>query len=109
MKISKQNEGEFILFKVDGDIDIYTVSQLKESLRKQIEEVPCNIIIDLAAVTYLDSSGIGLLVNTHKDLVKWGYCLGLVNVNKETRQLFKITYVDKIIDIYSTYDDFKIK
>jgi len=108
MKIVTINEGDFSILQVDGDIDCYTVPQLRESIRQQLENKPGNMIVDLADVTYLDSSAISCLVNAHKDMVKIGYRLGLVNVNRETRQILKLTYVDQIMEIYNSYSDFKV-
>lgn len=107
MKIVTQDEGNVIIFKVDGDIECFTVPQLKEAFSQQLVKSPSHIIIDMADVTYVDSSAIGLFVSTHQSMEKLGYGLGLVNVNKETMQLFKLTYVDQILEIYSSYDDFK--
>jgi len=107
MKIVTHKEGNVFIFKVDGDIDCFTVPQLKEAVRQQLEKGPSHMIIDLADVTYVDSSAIGFFVSTHQRMEKQGYGLGLVNVKKETMQLLKLTYVDQILTIYFSYDDFK--
>ena len=53
---------------VHGEIDLYTAPQLWETLDAAIAGTPHELVIDLSDVTFLDSSGLAVLVRAHKRL-----------------------------------------
>ena len=54
--------------RVRGEIDLYTAPQLWETLDAAIADTPHELVIDLSDVTFLDSSGLAVLVRAHKRL-----------------------------------------
>jgi anti-anti-sigma factor len=58
------------------------------------------ILVDLAAVTYIDSSAIGELVNTHIRLKKSGGQLKLAHLSEKVSEMMHITQLDKVMDIH---------
>jgi anti-sigma B factor antagonist len=53
---------------VRGEVDLYTAPQLWETIDKAIADSPDQLVIDLSDVTFLDSSGLSVLVRAHKRL-----------------------------------------
>ena len=105
MKTKIKNEDGITIFLIDGDIDCFTVPELSKVFKQELDRELRNVLVDLSDVTYLDSSAIGFFVNTHKGLEKKGHKLGIVNPNSETMQLLKLTYIDHILDVYSSYNE----
>jgi anti-sigma B factor antagonist len=54
--------------RVKGEVDIYTAPQLWETLDAAIAGAPHELVVDLSEVTFLDSSGLSVLVRAHKRL-----------------------------------------
>jgi anti-sigma B factor antagonist len=54
--------------RVHGDVDLYTAPQLWETLDAAIAGTPHELVIDLSDVSFLDSSGLSVLVRAHKRL-----------------------------------------
>ena len=54
--------------RVHGEIDLYTAPQLWETIDAMIAETPHELVIDLSDVTFLDSTGLSVLVRAHKRL-----------------------------------------
>jgi anti-sigma B factor antagonist len=52
--------------KARGEIDIYTGEQLREVLRDVLAESPARVVIDLAEVTFIDSTGLSVIVAAFK-------------------------------------------
>ncbi|SFS89573.1 STAS domain-containing protein [Marininema halotolerans] len=83
---------------VSGEVDAYTAPQLREKLMpltKQKQE----IFLDLTAVEYMDSTGLGVLIGAYKSLRAQGGRLVLVGMSARLSRLLKITGLTEIIDI----------
>ena len=53
---------------VRGDVDLYTAPRLWETIDAAIAGTPHELVIDLSGVSFLDSSGLSVLVKAHKRL-----------------------------------------
>lgn len=57
-----------ITFTLDGELDIKTAQELRESIEKLYHSEPANIIIDMKNLGFIDSTGLGMLVSLRKKL-----------------------------------------
>lgn len=86
-------------FKVIGEIDAFTAPILKEKL-DSVSNIPnIQVEIDLTAVAYIDSTGLGVFVGFYKTLLKNESELKIIGVNSRLKRLFEITGLDGIMDI----------
>jgi anti-anti-sigma factor len=60
------------------------------------------IFVDLKNVEYIDSSGIGILINSAKMIRKQKGDIVLANVSEEVRNIFKVISLDEFIKIYNS-------
>ena len=74
--------------------------QLRELIRDQLSKGTKNILLNLADVTYIDSSGIGELVSAYTGVSKQGGALKLLNLTKKVHDLLQITKLYTVFDIY---------
>jgi anti-sigma B factor antagonist len=81
---------------VRGDIDITTVAILSEHLGHLARKNPQRLVIDLAGVSFIDSSGLGGFVRIRKNLPP-GCPVVIRSPQRRVRQLFKITGLDSVI------------
>ena len=65
-QVSRTN-GQAVV-RVQGEVDLYTAPKLWETLDAAIAGTPHELVIDLSDVTFLDSSGLAVLVRAHKRL-----------------------------------------
>ncbi|MFD1737684.1 STAS domain-containing protein [Bacillus salitolerans] len=84
---------------VKGEIDAYTAPQLKGQLDDILLEEEIQLIIDLHGVSYIDSTGLGVLVSALKITRQTGGSLKLTGVNDRINRLLKITGLHEIMDI----------
>ena len=66
-----------------------------------LDAVPAPRVVDLAALEYISSAGLGVLLKTQKRLMAGGQGLRLVNANKHIRDIFKYAGFDRIFEIGS--------
>ena len=64
-----------------------------------LDALPAPCIVDLAALEYISSAGLGVLLKTQKRVMAGGQGLRLVNANRHIRDIFKYAGFDRIFDI----------
>lgn len=83
------------LVRVAGEIDVYTASQLRETVVDLISNGVSHVIADLRAVDFLDSTGLGAIVGGHKRLRTIDGSLILAASPDRILRLFRITGLDQ--------------
>jgi anti-sigma B factor antagonist len=79
-----------------GEIDISRVPELRDEIMALPTDRP--VILDLSRVSYLDSSGLGMLVLLRKRLARCGEVVTLVDVQPHVRRIFDVTGLDRAFD-----------
>ena len=87
---------------VAGDIDLNRSFDFQKSLLDVLEKQPQRIIVNLAQVPYMDSSGVASLVKLLSRTRKCGAQLYLVGLTKRVQSLFEITRLDVVFNICAT-------
>ncbi|MFJ2306770.1 STAS domain-containing protein [Streptomyces sp. NPDC087787] len=96
--IRHHDESDWTVIEIRGEVDVHTVPGIREDLGKKIQAGRHRLIVDLTGTTFMDSTGLGLLVSIHKRI----RALRLVIVNPDIRQIFTITSLDQIFPIYGS-------
>ncbi len=86
---------------VTGEIDVYTAPQFKEAINSVLDTGQKHLIINLAEVTYMDSSGFGALLSATKRLRPIG---GTVNLVKCSGSIDRILQITRLNTVFGTYD-----
>ena len=84
---------------ISGEIDIYTVQQLKDKLYSIVDSSSKDIFIDCSGLNYLDSTGLGIFVGALKKTKLEGRNIHIRNLKDNIRKLFIITGLDKLFII----------
>ena len=90
------------LWKVDliGDLDINSSIMLKDRINEILDEREANIEFETSKLSYIDSTGLGVMISLLKRLNKFENTLSVVNVQDNILKIFKITGLYKVIKIY---------
>ena len=64
-----------------------------------------NIIFDFEYVNFMDSSGIGVIIGRYKKIASHGGRVSVINMNSRLKKLFNLSGMNKIINIYDTFED----
>ena len=105
MDIKRREVGDIVIFDINGEIDLYNAPEIKEKIKEEMNKNKVNIIINLDKVTYIDSSGIGVLISSLSNLKKVGGGLKLINVYASVRKVFELTKLTSFFDIYDSETD----
>lgn len=102
MKIETRNVGDVTILDCSGKI---TLGEGTMAVRNTVRDVLKNggrkIVLNLADVNYIDSSGIGELVSTYTSVTNQGGQLKLMNLTKKIQELLAIT---KLLTVFQVYD-----
>jgi len=94
--IEKQN---LLIIYFFGEIDTLVTQDYREKLSSLIEKkVYKNIVMDFQNVSFIDSSGIGMVFGRYSQIKRHGGNLYLTNLSKESYQLFAMTGIFKIVE-----------
>jgi anti-sigma B factor antagonist len=91
--------------RVAGEIDVYTSPELKSALNKAITSGAVNLVVDLTAVDYMDSSGFGTLLGATKRVRPKGGTINLVGCSEAVARMLTITRLNTIFGVFSSLDD----
>ncbi|MBE9059935.1 STAS domain-containing protein [cf. Phormidesmis sp. LEGE 11477] len=91
-----------IVFSPEGRLDITTAWQFRLKLQDAITKDTPNVLVDLAKIAFIDSSGLTSLVAGMRDADKVGGSFRLCNVHTEARLVFEVTMMDTVFEIYDT-------
>ena len=93
INIDAMNSANDFTINVNGEIDLNTVEVLEKALNEAFPQKK-DIIIDMANVRFIDSTGIGLLVQTYKKLKQMGNKITILNAQENVRKVFRITCLE---------------
>ncbi len=85
---------------LSGEIDMYTSPTLREELMGLINKRVTPLLVDLKGVSYIDSSGLATLVEMSQRLKKISGRIRLSNMEQKVKNIFEITKLHKIFDIF---------
>ncbi len=100
MEVEERNG--FSIVKIEGEIDLFNSQDLKRDIENLINGGKVKLILDMNKVSYIDSSGLGVLVGINKRVRMRGGFLRLVALPQDIKHLFEITKLDKVFNIYPT-------
>ena len=103
LNISERQAGDITILDMDGKVTIGEGSvALRTTIRRLLGEDKKKILLNLAGVGYVDSSGIGELVSSFTAINKEGGQLKLLKLTQKIQDLLAIT---KLLTVFDVFDD----
>ena len=114
VNIHERRIGDVTVLDMDGNIRIGGANvALQKALRSLVDEGRNQIVLNLARVAYIDSSGLGELISGHVTLSKKGGQIKLLHLTQRLHELMTITKLLTIFDVFDeeseAVDSFKIR
>ncbi|HWL94297.1 MAG TPA: STAS domain-containing protein [Phycisphaerae bacterium] len=104
VKSVRKTDGGTVI-ELAGDIDLHRAPALHAALVDVANERPKRLILDLSQVPYMDSSGVGTLVEVFRRVTKYDGKFVLCGLNPRVKSVFEITKLDKFFTICSTCEE----
>ena len=90
---------------VNGEIDVASAPEFHASLSDLIGQEPEVLIVDLSEVTFIDSTGLGVLVGAEKQMRDAGQALRLVVTQPQITRLLELTGLNEVFTVLSSTGD----
>lgn len=97
---SKMTENSPNVVPLEGEIDLHVSPQIGSRLATIIQGKPKKLIVDLSQVTYIDSSGLAVLIEAMQNVGGYGGSFALTGLQDGVRPIFEIARLDQVFRIY---------
>ena len=84
---------------IDGELDIFNAQDVRVRVLDEYEKSKSDIELDFSHVSFMDSTGLGVLISIQKVLNDDGYKLRIANVDPKIKKIFVITELEEVFDI----------
>ena len=105
MNVTRENHGAAAVLVVDGQVDMHTSPELRRHLRTALEEKASPLVVDLGAVSFIDSSGLATLIEALQGVGRHGGALRLVGLTPGVKNLFRLSNLTSIFDIRESREE----
>ena len=90
---------------VSGDLNIKSAPDLGKTVEKLLQPGLTRLIVDFSNITYIDSSGMGMLVSCFKQAQNNNTSFGLASVSGRVCDLLKLTRLQSFFPLYRDLDE----
>lgn len=105
LEIRTKSQDSVTIVEIDGEVDLYSSPDLRKILLEITQAEDKAILLDMEKVKYMDSSGVATLVEALQQVGKYEGKLKLVNLRDAVRDVFELSRLDKVFDIYDSIDE----
>jgi len=105
LQVTTEREAGTAILHLSGEIDLHSSPALRDVFLSLLAEPPRRIILDLTQVRYIDSSGVGTIVELKRRASRSESRLVLVGLQVRVRSIFEIAKLDRFFTITQTLDE----
>ncbi len=106
MQLNMTEQDDIVIISVEEErMDAHNSGDLKEQMLQLFDEGKCSLIIDLNAVRFIDSSGLGALVSGFKNASAREGSLKLCCLQPQVRSMFELTRLHRVFEIHTNQNE----
>jgi anti-sigma B factor antagonist len=103
MKASKRIEGDVTVLSLSGKLmGGPDAEAIRKIIKEALESGTKKILIDLGDVSWVNSTGLGILIASHVTATKADAILKLSRVSKRIHQIFMVTKLETVFEVHDT-------
>ncbi|MFL0251743.1 anti-sigma F factor antagonist [Clostridium neuense] len=103
MNLEFEIKNDKLIATIIGELDHHSSDEIRNRIDDRIDRGGYKkVILDFSNVTFMDSSGIGVIIGRYKKLKLLNSNLCIANVNKSIKKVFELSGIFKIIEVYSS-------
>lgn len=106
MDINYEIDNRNLIVQLYGELDHHIAEEVREEIDLTINQNSIkNVIFDFTEMNFMDSSGVGVVIGRYRKVSKLGGKVAAINLNSQVRKIFDLSGMNKIIQIYNTYEE----
>lgn len=103
LQVREERGGDGVLtVSLEGELDLATADRVREPLDKAVEAGTRRVVIDMLSCTFIDSTGLGVLLHCAKRLEEEKGGMALVCTDDQIKRLLELTMIDRTIPVFDT-------
>ncbi|MBN1696356.1 MAG: STAS domain-containing protein [Spirochaetales bacterium] len=96
----KRDNGHIIILDLEGELDLYTSADLKKVFDSLSKKDNINLLVNMKNVSYIDSTGVGVIVRAIRDMKNNGRNLKVIQMQPQVKRVFELSNILFLIDYY---------
>ncbi|MGH2740515.1 MAG: STAS domain-containing protein [Actinomycetota bacterium] len=105
LSLESRTEKNWVVLEVTGEVDLATAPQLRDRLNGLIDDGGAQLIVNLEGVSFLDSTGLSVLVATLNRMQERGGTFALAALSGPVRKVLDTVGLEKQFPIYESIDE----
>ncbi|NEP05500.1 MULTISPECIES: STAS domain-containing protein [Okeania] len=105
LRCTHEERNNYQLFRLTGLLDAFSEGTFNKTLKTKIDQGPKNIILDLSKIDFVDSSGLGALVQLVKHTKQYEEGTLQIVSNARVNQTVKLVRLEKFLSLRSSLDE----
>ena len=105
MSFEEADNGAYVVLAPEGKFNLVAAPALKSRIDDLVAEGKSKLIVDLHAVDFIDSSGLGALIGGLKSARQQGGDLRIAAAGAQVRAVLKLTNLDRILSPFDTVEE----
>ncbi len=104
LTVSENWQERICVVAAEGEVDAHTAHSLREALARAIASGSRQVVADLSMVSFIDSSGLGVLVGNLKELIARQGDLRVVVTQERVTRVFEVTGLDTVFGLHPSVE-----
>lgn len=104
LRVDTEDHDGLALVTAAGEIDAATADSVADAVSSALADGYKRVVVDFAQVTFIDSTGLGVLVKSHRAAESADATFGVVHPTPQTRKLIRVLGLDQLLNIYDTQE-----
>lgn len=105
MEIVVEHSADITIIYISGRLDLLTSAELKQRVSELVDSHQCRIIVDLSGCSYIDSSGLGVIIGCLKIARRGGGDLHIARPAEQARVILELTTLNRVLRPHHTLED----
>ncbi len=104
-EVTAEYKGNVLVLRIKGRLDALSSSEAEKKICSSIEEGQSKVLLDMAAVTYLSSAGMRMLLSTTKRVRSMAGRMVLCSTANNVLDVLKISGFDHVLELFETEEE----
>lgn len=106
MYLDFENKNDKLIVYMAGELDHHSAEEVRNKIDDRLDrDNIIKLILDFSGVSFMDSSGIGVVIGRYKKLSLKKGCVCIAKVSDSVRRVFELSGMFKIIKLYDNTDE----
>ena len=98
MQLEKNRRGRELRVVLSGELDHHNAAIIREEIDRELDGSVKLLTLDMSGITFMDSSGIGLIIGRYKLLERRGGSVAVINADARVDRIFEMSGLYQIVD-----------